>query len=126
MQELELTELLWIDQDGNAMNNPNKTKQYPTESEKEELKEMLFLDNMIYDFFRQKLKRQWQTAIEETPELIAMRDALKCAHDTLLGYIQDGTTPPTIFPTISRRFYTMNTYEFTQVLLRRQQRIYGA
>jgi hypothetical protein len=104
---------------------------------------------MIYDHFRDKLRRKWKQLVERNPDVLKMKDALQCLHDvTVDGIEQDdgdddngdgvvvvaardassgGTTPKTT-PTLPRpfkEFMTLPAFGYTRVLRTRQLVRYG-
>jgi hypothetical protein len=135
MPELDVTELLWMEYDGGgrlmkgtlgneAAGNETQQKLYPTEAEKKELKEMLFLDYQIYNHFRDKLHSQWNDATarnNSNSKSIQIRDSLQCTHDALDHFFDDSD----VVSNVTKQFYSFRVGQFNRLLLHRQNKKYG-
>jgi hypothetical protein len=116
LTELDVSELVWTDYDGNTLIDKAKKKEYPNDKQTARLKEMLYLDQTIYNHFRDKFDKRWEAAITRKPELLEMRDALQCTRDKLHRNFDNRT-----LPAITRQFYFgMTGAQFTWLLHQRQ------
>mmetsp|Transcript_3609 Transcript_3609/g.6607 ORF Transcript_3609/g.6607 Transcript_3609/m.6607 type:complete len:113 (-) Transcript_3609:178-516(-) len=44
---------------------------------------------MIYNHFKRKMEKQWDDAIQRSPKLQAMKESLKCMHNTIVRALEE-------------------------------------
>ncbi|KAL3942629.1 MAG: hypothetical protein SGARI_000203 [Bacillariaceae sp.] len=121
LSELDLSELILCDYSGDKpMGGSAAKKKYPNEQQRQELKDMLYLDQMIYQHFQQRFHDRWNAAVAKQPELVPMRDALQCASERLQQELVNKT-----LPLVTQGFLSLRGADFTSLLLKRQVRKYG-
>ena len=146
LPELSITELIWYDYDNdipsddeddendNVDNNKEtkkKKKVYPTTKEKQELYDLLYLDRMIYNHFKEKLHNTWKRRVQETPELIDLKNGLQCLHDTIVDRLKgidnenDVDKQNVQLSEKLMEYMTLPAVQYTRVLRRRQVNRYG-
>lgn len=132
--ELTLPELVWYDR-----NAEHKKKTYPTDEERDELKDMLLLDRMIYAHFKSKLERQWQEQTQQYPELVRMKESLQCVRQTVVELLDKDEAeeeqllqlPPSdltheiVLPETTKEYFTLPAVQYTRMLRTRQLERFG-
>ncbi|CAB9523212.1 Galactose-3-O-sulfotransferase 2 [Seminavis robusta] len=131
LPQLEVTELLWSDfkisgkgasgDDTGGTNNRKSHKIYPTEAERQELSNMMLVDQMLYDHFRDKLLLRWKAKEERAPEETRqLKNGLNCLHETVTQLL---ATEKNRLPKRLRICLSQDSPGFTHLQSTKQQRV---
>lgn len=98
LPELDISELVWHDfKVASSSSSPlskytSEENAYPTETEMKEISELLLVDQMIYNHFKNKLLDRWKMRMEKKPsETMQLKEGLICLHNQIQFYWDNQT-----------------------------------